>query len=198
MKKDPIQLQQRIIYYRAELDKYKKKVQDYQNNFHYSQLEKLKIENSVLMQEIEEWRNQETVVRGELSKRLQGFEERTARLEKQEERLQKEIQDWQKQNEELKDQKRDLIHTVKELEENLGEVHRRLSQSQKDKNFLHVSYVQVKKDFQKEKEAKSSSEQENMQLRNTLSEVKQEMEDTRAVNEDLEKRIQRFEDARPV
>lgn len=187
MKKDPIQLQQRIIYYRAELDKYKKKVQDYQNNYHYSQLEKLKSENAVLLQEIEEWRNQETVVRGELSKRLQGFEERTARLEKQEERLQKEIQDWQEKNSELKEQKRDLYHTVKELEGSLGEVRVRLSQSQKDNNLLHVSYVQVKKEFQRAKEAKSVSDQEIVWLRKTLSEVKREMEDTRAANEELKK-----------
>ena len=49
---NPFILQQEIIYLRAELDKYRSKVHDYQENYHYSQLENLKIENSHLLEEL--------------------------------------------------------------------------------------------------------------------------------------------------
>jgi len=48
---NPVILQQQIIYLSSELDKYRSKVRDYQVNYHYSQLEKLKIENNHLLGE---------------------------------------------------------------------------------------------------------------------------------------------------
>ncbi|WP_181898506.1 hypothetical protein, partial [Halobacillus trueperi] len=177
MKKDPIQLQQRLIYYRAELDKYKKKVQDYQDNYHYSQLEQLKMENAELKEELERWSDQESAVKGELSKRIQGFEEQVNRFEEREESLKKEVQDWQKQCEELKDQKRDLLYKVQDLEGGLGETRRRLSQSQKDMNLLHVSYVQLQKEYQEGKREKAAADKEIGSLRKSLSDTQNEMEE---------------------
>lgn len=177
MKKDPIQLQQRLIYYRAELDKYKKRVQDYQENYHYSQLEKLKIENAALREELEQWNNQEAAVKGELSKRIQGFEEQVARYEDQEEKFKNELQEWQKQSTELKTQKRDLLYKVQELEGSLGETRRRLSQSQKDMNLLQVSYIQVQKELQEEKVAKIEADKQIISLRKALADEKKDQEE---------------------
>ena len=51
--KDPTQLQQKIIFFKAELAKYKAKIDDYENNYHYSQLKLLKQENLKLKEEKE-------------------------------------------------------------------------------------------------------------------------------------------------
>ncbi|MBZ5751982.1 hypothetical protein [Metabacillus rhizolycopersici] len=51
--KDPTQLQQKIIFFKAELAKYKAKIEDYENNYHYSQLKLLKQENLKLKEEKE-------------------------------------------------------------------------------------------------------------------------------------------------
>ena len=48
---NPDILQQQIIYLSSELDNYRSKARDYQENYHYNQLEKLKIENSHLLSE---------------------------------------------------------------------------------------------------------------------------------------------------
>src|SRR4051794_30057411 len=55
---NPIILQQQIIYLSSELDKYRLTVRDYQENYHYSQLEKLKIKNSHLLGERQQFTNQ--------------------------------------------------------------------------------------------------------------------------------------------
>lgn len=46
---DTIQLQQKVIYFKAELAKYQMKVKSYENDYHYSQLKKLKEENLQLI-----------------------------------------------------------------------------------------------------------------------------------------------------
>ncbi|MFA9556945.1 hypothetical protein ACERII_06565 [Evansella sp. AB-rgal1] len=48
---DSLQLQQKIIYYKAELAKYQNKVSMYENDYHYSQLKQLKEENLELLKE---------------------------------------------------------------------------------------------------------------------------------------------------
>ncbi len=55
---NPVILHQQIIYLSSELDKYRLKVRDYQESYHYSQLEKLKIENSHLLGERQQFTNQ--------------------------------------------------------------------------------------------------------------------------------------------
>lgn len=47
------QLLQRIIHLKSELTKYRELVEDYENNYHYSQLRKLKLQNKELRAEIE-------------------------------------------------------------------------------------------------------------------------------------------------
>ena len=55
---NPTILHHQIIYLNSELNKYKSKVRDYQEDYHYSQLEKLKIENSHLLREQQQITNQ--------------------------------------------------------------------------------------------------------------------------------------------
>ena len=55
---NPTILHHQIIYLNSELNKYKSKVRDYQEDYHYSQLEKLKIENRHLLREQQQMTNQ--------------------------------------------------------------------------------------------------------------------------------------------
>ena len=49
--KDPLQLQQMIIFLKAELAKYKQEVKKYHDSYHYSLAEKLEQENIQLVNE---------------------------------------------------------------------------------------------------------------------------------------------------
>ncbi|MDV2685093.1 hypothetical protein RYX56_11990 [Alkalihalophilus lindianensis] len=49
----PIQLQQRLIYTQSELNKYKKEVDKYQNNYHYSLIDELQEKNKLLHSEMQ-------------------------------------------------------------------------------------------------------------------------------------------------
>ncbi|UQX55878.1 hypothetical protein M5V91_09675 [Cytobacillus pseudoceanisediminis] len=52
-KQDYRNLQQKVIYLTAEISKYKNKIKEYQENYHYSQLETLKNENQYLKEQIQ-------------------------------------------------------------------------------------------------------------------------------------------------
>ncbi|WP_226584710.1 hypothetical protein [Halobacillus litoralis] len=175
MQKDPIQLQQRIIYYRAELDKYKKKVQDYQDNYHYSQLEKLKNENADLKEQIDYSSNQESMLKGELSRRVKGYEEQLARHEELEEKYRNEVKDWQGRCVDLKEQNQDLSRYVQDLERDLGQTQRRFSQSQRDLSMLQGSYAEVKTQLHREIEAKEEQLLQVRSLQEALDETDQRL-----------------------
>ncbi|MDQ0255370.1 DNA-binding winged helix-turn-helix (wHTH) protein [Evansella vedderi] len=49
IKLTPVQLQQKIIHLQSEIGKYKKQINDYQENYHYSLLEELREENKALV-----------------------------------------------------------------------------------------------------------------------------------------------------
>ena len=51
---DPILLKQKLIFTQSELSRYKAKVKDYQDNYHYLQLDELKDENKTLKEEIKQ------------------------------------------------------------------------------------------------------------------------------------------------
>lgn len=50
VKLTPVQLQQKIIHLQSELGKYKKRVKDYQENYHYRLLDELREENMSLVE----------------------------------------------------------------------------------------------------------------------------------------------------
>ncbi|ADU31136.1 hypothetical protein [Evansella cellulosilytica] len=47
----PVQVKQKVIYLQSELQKYRNKVKDYEENYHYKLLEELKVENDMLKKE---------------------------------------------------------------------------------------------------------------------------------------------------
>ncbi|SFJ74998.1 hypothetical protein SAMN04487936_10435 [Halobacillus dabanensis] len=172
MKENIIQLEQKLIYYRAELDKYKRKVEDYQDNYHYSQLEKLKIENAELLDQIEQSNNQESVLKGELSRRVQGFDEQVEQYEEQEEKYKNEIKDWQDRFNEVERKNEELTGQIHDLDGGLKETRRRFSQSQRDLSMLQRSYAEIQKRLLTETEARMKAVQEVEKLNSTMADTK--------------------------
>ncbi len=119
---DQIQLQQKIIYFKAELDKYKKQVKDYQENFHYALLEKLKEENENLKEENNQLAEDLTSARKSASKGSQSYENKILVYKENLVTLQNDNYDYQKrmssmheENKELKDKYEGLQVKMKRL-----------------------------------------------------------------------------------
>jgi chromosome segregation ATPase len=53
-----LQLEQKIIYYKSELSHYKSKIKVYEEDYHYSQLKKIKVDNAKLKQDLKEFSEQ--------------------------------------------------------------------------------------------------------------------------------------------
>ncbi|MYL30147.1 hypothetical protein GLW03_09980 [Halobacillus halophilus] len=152
MKKDAVQLQQKLIYYRSELDKYKKKVQDYQENYHYSMLESLKNENEKLKQESGRWSEEEAVLKGELAKRNQTYQLQLEKAQTQEEQFKAEIKKWQAQVVDLREAEKQEKAERKQVEAELGEYQQRFFQAQRDTSMLQKSYAELKVEIQREQD----------------------------------------------
>ncbi|WP_062513308.1 hypothetical protein [Halobacillus sp. KGW1] len=94
MEKDTILLQQKIIHFKSELAKYKEKVKDYQENYHYALLEKLKKENTALRDREEQLQKEKSVATQESVKRIQGMEQQIASMEKAKQTMEEETALW--------------------------------------------------------------------------------------------------------
>ncbi|UTR15334.1 hypothetical protein MM221_01695 [Salipaludibacillus sp. LMS25] len=97
--KDPVLLQQQVIYFKSELAKFKNKVKHYQNDYHYSLIEELKEKNSKLIEE------------------MRGNKHQIERLKTEEERLANENSQLRKELTEMNQQfhSTDLHHKIDEL-----------------------------------------------------------------------------------
>ncbi|MCP3029089.1 hypothetical protein [Halobacillus sp. A5] len=157
MKSDPIQMQQKLIYFKSELDKYKEKVKDYQDNYHYSQLEALKKENAYLLEQNEEFSVQLNAARGELDRRLKGHDREINSYKENKEKLINEKTAVQHKNSELFQQQQKLLSELKTLKEELSTNRSRLSQQQNDMAMLQASYVNAQKELE-EKNKELSTE----------------------------------------
>ena len=91
---NPTILHHQIIYLNSELNKYKSKVRDYQEDYHYSQLEKLKIENRHLLGEQQRFTSQLEEINHKnltLQNRIMEKETLIEHLKKQIENFKKEV-----------------------------------------------------------------------------------------------------------
>ncbi|ARI78517.1 coiled-coil domain-containing protein [Halobacillus mangrovi] len=157
MKRDPIQLQQRVIYYKAELDKYKKKVQDYQDNYHYSQLEQLKNENQQLLKEREDEEEKSRIENRDLTKRVEGLEQQVSVYEEQEARLKEELSALDKDYERLQLENNELSQIKERYEGELKVNQERLQELRNNLAFLQDSYMNVQRKFKAEQKLKQEA-----------------------------------------
>lgn len=99
----PVQLQQRLIYTQSELNKYKKQVEKYQNDYYYNMIDELKAKESQweterleLQSELDKSLNQLHILQAELAelkqRQKEKAEEHSAKVEEQEPIKEKDVQ----------------------------------------------------------------------------------------------------------
>lgn len=174
MKKDPVQLQQRVIYYKAELDKYKRKVQDYQENYHYALLEKLKNENEGLLKEKAEWETQNRVEKAELSKRTNSLEKQISLYKDQIIQLNDQVYAQKSACERLRTEKTSLFQANKGLENDKQVNLERVKQYQRKSALLQESYLEVMRKFKAESRMKQEAAKRTEEYLDALRVEKEE------------------------
>lgn len=178
MQTDPIQLHQKMIYYKAELEKYKGKVSDYENNYHYSQLTKLKEDNVQLLEdkerlsceldELKEKYHQELQV---LNKQITAFTAQEAQIRSTVSNQLLELQKLEKENTLLLDEiillqetKNDLHRTIEIIKKQLTSTNLELLQNKSDIEKLTNENIALKNSLNKQKSYKNELQNENGNL----------------------------------
>lgn len=195
---NPVILQQQIIYLKSELDKYRSKVHDYQENYHYSQLEKLKMENSKLFGELNRYKSQlEEMNHNNLSLKNMMIEKK-ALLEQLKNEIGHIHYTKKKQEEALTEQEsiqKDLLIKNAELEKEIDMLQTKKIETENNHVNLREQYEQVQSDYQnlqlevsnkdgtiqELKKQIEKLEQEIMNVGNTLKQV--EVENKKALEE---------------
>ncbi|QBP40081.1 coiled-coil domain-containing protein [Paenisporosarcina antarctica] len=117
---DPIQLQQTIIYFKAELAKYKGKVEKYKNNFDHSLIEKLEQENVHLTNDKAELSLEVYKLNKELERQTSDFKERIHLQEVQIKTSMNSINNLQKTKTDLRQMNKQLTEVIKTLKDGLN------------------------------------------------------------------------------
>ncbi|UOQ45219.1 hypothetical protein MUN89_04525 [Halobacillus salinarum] len=211
---DSIQLKQKLIYYKAELEKYKDKVQDYQDNYHYAMLEKLKKENEMLVNDNESLSIQLRASKEEFNRRLQAQENQGKVYKEKGDEMQKEITALKDELTTKKKATEELIEEVtaatKELE-HLKKIRSSLqtkkfsleSQLQKTENEYTQYKLDTEEKMQKLNEVLKDTEAaltrkttEKEQISDEYAHVKRALQDELAhqvnITEELNERIERL------
>ncbi|MCR6107303.1 hypothetical protein HXA34_13440 [Salipaludibacillus agaradhaerens] len=144
--KDPVLLQQQVIYFKSELAKFKNKVKHYQNDYHYSLIEELKEKNRRLIEE------------------TQAKENQIGWLKTEEERLANENSQLRQELAEINQQ----FHT--------SDVHNEIDELKKENEHLKLSNEQLKKKLTmleelKNTESSTSSSPHLQQIENQMDDV---------------------------
>lgn len=90
----PVQLQQRVIFLQAEVAKYKEKVRNYQENYHYQLLDDLKTENKDLIKKnqlLAEQKEKADALKTKLEMELKEIREHAAKVIEENKALKEEV-----------------------------------------------------------------------------------------------------------
>ena len=121
---DPIILKQKIIYFQSELSRYKAKMKDYEQSYHFKQMDQLKAENAQLKLDLDEV--DQTIK--QLMKQMEDLQEENVILQEQ---VSRSVQ----MNETVQQKEVE----IKELCEKLTEAHEQIVQKEKEMNELKNS-----------------------------------------------------------
>ncbi|MFG6118356.1 MULTISPECIES: hypothetical protein [Thalassobacillus] len=186
---DPIQLQQMIIYYKAELAKYKEKVKDYQENYHYSLLTTLKEQNIELLEENERVTNQLSQTKKEMNKKISNIASQLKSSRYNEEKLNVKLESLEEKlvyeeicNKQLISKEKKLRNEIIDLKSSHSRSRNEIIQLQKTNQELNENLNESTKEFQVVKEnlrkqaADLSEENETrhkkiIKLENTIKEL---------------------------
>ncbi|SEA20857.1 hypothetical protein SAMN05421743_103184 [Thalassobacillus cyri] len=176
---DPVQLQQKIIYFKAELAKYKEKVKDYQENYHYAQLDNLKEQNIKLLEDKAELDYQVE----KMEKELQTAEEIIAEQQSDRSRMHiknKSLQELlQKQESEFRVMKENLIakneHIMKEKEK----IQNKAIELEQSNRELQEKYQKIVKQLENNMNVKQKEEgaleEKCKELAGTIDQLKEQI-----------------------
>jgi len=141
---DPIQLQQTIIYFKAELAKYKGKVEKYKNNFDHSLIEKLEHENVHLTNEKAELSLEVYKLNKELERQTSDFKERIHLHEVRIKTSMNSINNLQKTKTDLRQMNKQLTEVIKTLKDGLNSDKYRNKKHDRQVFSLHQKIAEYK------------------------------------------------------
>ena len=156
---NPEILHHQIIYLNSELNKYKSKVREYQEDYHYSQLEKLKIENRHLLGEQQRFTSQME----EMNNKNLTLQNRITEKETLIEQLKKQIENFK---EEIDAVSNKLAQAKSNKEESLKEIEKHLHTNQQLQN--QVSSLENEHVLRSEQHAQSEKMIQKLQHSNGI------------------------------
>ncbi|WP_406946128.1 hypothetical protein ACJA3J_09300 [Halobacillus sp. SY10] len=192
MEKDTIVLQQKIIHFKSELAKYKEKVKDYQENYHYALLSKLKEENAELIKENEELLKQKGVAAEEAHRRLQGMETQLRNSQKRQEALQVDVTVWREKSERYKNNISEIAHHLASAKKELKEMEYRLRNKEREREDIKLQLKNTIQEYEEKSAAHAGRISDLSKQNKALEEDKQYIMEER---DQCKKRINHLESA---
>ncbi|WP_096199122.1 hypothetical protein [Bacillus sp. FJAT-45350] len=185
---EPMLLKQKIIYLQSELSLYQQKVKNYQNNYHYAQIEELKVENERLNEEY-----QSTV--SKLNNKVELLQDENARVKNRYEEVveekNKEVQLLNNKIAELYDKQESMIVELKAELNEVKTINEDLKYQLLEKEeVLKKSQAENERMLEKDKMIKEL-ESENEHLERRLTHLQEEFAKTKG---DYRKNINTNED----
>ncbi|MEW9501227.1 hypothetical protein [Jeotgalibacillus marinus] len=182
--KDPIQLQQKVIHLNSELIKYKAKVKQYQENYHYSMIDSLQNKNNELSKEFEEVSKRFTQTNELLNKRSRDTKKQVQFLKEQLEELKEETSTYQKEKEDLVSEQTSYIARLDVQKNEIRVLMNRLNQKQQECESQQAAYDMLAKESN---EYKNDMERVEVELKHQIDFSEKEKE---ILQEKLETTIQ--------
>ncbi|MBU7592279.1 hypothetical protein [Metabacillus halosaccharovorans] len=176
---DTTQLNQRLIYYKSELAKYKSLVEDYQNNYHYSLLRKLKTENRSLLDQIQD-----------KSLQLNNMTKKYETMVEQHELNIRSISEKEENSTRLiEDQKEEIVQLIEENNKHKY----RLIEKEKQETALKNEYSKillkmknVEKEIQAEKMSRETQEKKVHTLQQEIDKITKDKQKIELYNKELD------------
>lgn len=190
MEKDTIVLQQKIIHFKSELAKYKEKVKDYQENYHYALLSKLKKENAELLQENEELIKEKGVATEEAHRRIQGIESQLSNSQKRQEALQEEAAVWREKAERYQKNFSEISQHLSSAKKEITQVEYRLHKKEKELDEIKIEWKKSIQEYEEKASAHAARladlSGENQSLKESMEMILQEKEELNGKVQGLE------------
>ncbi|SFJ75244.1 hypothetical protein SAMN04487936_10445 [Halobacillus dabanensis] len=194
MEKDTILLQQKIIHFKSELAKYKEKVKDYQENYHYALLEKLKKENAKLLEEQNALKKDRNVTSQELNKRIQGLEEQLAKAVKLKEEQVHETKLWKEKANQYQENYQDASQRVIVLRKESSYLQDQLKQKQEELKTRDGELQNLQQQSNKKAAEYQSCiheyEEESVSLKSLINELEATIKEYKTIKQEQETQLE--------
>lgn len=181
-KQDYRNLQQKVIYLTAEISKYKNKIKEYQENYHYSQLETLKNENQYLKEQIQKNQQDELNIKEQLSFAIARYEMKLKELSSKE-------ADYLSKIESLDEQIQNSQKLISNLQENNTSLRQEIEEFHKNRIYLHKQLSEKDSDLIRLKSENKHLQSKNNDFKDLVVSMKDELNKYSNQLETIEKRI---------